>query len=70
MRPPNNAIALKARPRVHFCRGFVSSSSRWGVRQFKLYNEKFIAPPSSQTVKEVDLGRVLSINHQFLKIQI
>ena len=32
--------------------------------------EKFIAPPSSQTVKEADLGRVLSINHQFLKLQI
>ena len=33
-------------------------------------DEKFIAPPSSQTVKEADLGRVLSINHQFLKLQI
>ena len=39
-------------------------------RNHRCQNEKFIAPPSSQTVKEADLGRVLSINHQFLKLQI
>ena len=41
---------------------FTTATESWGIRDF----EKFIAPPSSQTVKEADLGRVLSINHQFL----
>ena len=44
----------------------VTTCKRWHSEG----NEKFIAPPSSQTVKEADLGRVLSINHQFLKLQI